>query len=114
MPFVGLKTNVEIGRERRAELARKLSSQTAGKLGKPESYIMAEVEAGTTLLFAATDEPAAYLTVASIGLQAQQCPELSEFFCDFLQDELGIPSERIYVDFRDIDGRMFGWNRKTF
>jgi hypothetical protein len=42
------------------------------------------------------------------------CAGLSRALCDFLKAELGIEPERVYIEFWDINKKMFGWNGGTF
>ena len=72
------------------------------------------IKPGTPLTFAGTDAPAAFARLKSIGLPRDRCPELSEEICGFIYQELGVPVDRIFIDFKDLDGSMFGWNGKTF
>jgi hypothetical protein len=40
--------------------------------------------------------------------------EYSEKICGYIQEELGIPKDRIFIDFTNLVGYMFGWSGKTF
>jgi phenylpyruvate tautomerase len=50
----------------------------------------------------------------SIGLPIESCPQLSEKICSFVEQQLGIPPNRIFIDFKDLAREMFGWDGKTF
>ncbi len=115
MPLLRLSTNQEMPTsEARADLLRQASQQTAELLGKPERYCMVTLETGISLLFAGSDEPAAFAELSSLGLAAAEAPRLSAGICDFLQEYLGVSPERVYVHFRDMDRAMWGHNRTTF
>jgi phenylpyruvate tautomerase PptA (4-oxalocrotonate tautomerase family) len=47
---------------------------------------------GKPLIFNGIEEPTVFAQLKSIGL----------------------PKDRVYIDFKDIKGKMFGWNGKTF
>jgi len=114
MPFIRVETNVQLGREDKQEFIKKFSGAAAGMLGKPESYVMVALDAEKALLFGGTNEPAAYVTLGSIGLAKETCPDLSSKLCTLMESDLSIPQNRIYIDFRDLEGKMFGFNGKTF
>ena len=44
----------------------------------------------------------------------EKCAELSDKLCAFVKVELGISPDRVYIEFWDINGKMFGWNGGTF
>jgi hypothetical protein len=50
----------------------------------------------------------------SISLTPESCAALSKSLCEFLNTELGVSPERAYVEFWNINGKMFGWNGGTF
>lgn len=55
------------------------------------------------MMFGGDAEAAAHIELKSIGLQKEKCPGFSKKICDFIEAELEVPSDRIYIDFRDID-----------
>lgn len=114
MPFIRIETNVEPGQKDQGELVKKISAAAAAMLGKPESYVMVALDAAKPLVFGGTNEPAAYVSLGSIGLAREGCAELSAGLCKLLESELSIPQNRIYIDFRNLDGKMFGFDGGTF
>ncbi|KAB1443419.1 phenylpyruvate tautomerase MIF-related protein [Pseudodesulfovibrio senegalensis] len=114
MPFCRLETNVVVGKEQTQTLVRGLSTLVADMLGKPEAYVMAVFEPGKELMFGGTDDPAAYVTLQSIGLPREKTPEFSAVMCAFLEDALSIAPDRVYIAFGDIDRPLMGWNSATF
>jgi hypothetical protein len=114
MPYFCIDTNqIQDSASTRA-LMKKASAFIAELLGKPESYVMVSIKPETPLTFAGTDDPAAFVRLKSIGLPRDRCPEFSEKICGFIHQELGVPMDRVYIDFKDIDRFLFGWNGKTF
>ncbi len=84
---------------------------------KPAAKIIATLSAikpGTPLIFAGSDEPTAFVRLKSIGLPKNRCSELSEKICGFVEQELKVPPNRVFIDFKDLARDMFGWNAKTF
>jgi phenylpyruvate tautomerase len=114
MPFIRVETNVSQDQEEKQQFIKRFSGAVAGMLGKPENYVMVALDAEKPLVFGGTGEPAAYVSLGSIGLSSASCPDLSAGICKLLESELSIPPNRIYIDFRDLDGKMFGYDGKTF
>jgi hypothetical protein len=75
---------------------------------------MIAVKPGTSLIFAGSNEPAAFVRLKSIGLPKERSTELSEKICGFVERELKVPPNRVFIDFKDLERGMFGWDGKTF
>lgn len=114
MPYLLLRTNQHTEHDSGQRLLTRLSATTAQLLGKPERYVMVSLEQGQAMLFAGDDAPCAYLELKSIGLPEDRTAELSATLCELIQAELGIPQERIYIEFADAARHMWGWNGTTF
>jgi len=114
MPYISIETNQPIDPASNQQLLKKTSAFIAELLGKPESYVMISIQPATPLIFGGSDEPAAFVRLKSIGLPQDRCPELSEKICRLIEQELGVPKDRIFIDFKDLARNMFGWNGKTF
>lgn len=114
MPLLTISTNISLDDESAQTLCSKASSHVASLLGKPESYVMVSLQAGTVMSFAGDDSPCAMLELKSLGLPENQTAAFSESLCDFLNQQAGIKPERIYIQFTGPDRHMWGWDRKTF
>ncbi|MDC0336127.1 phenylpyruvate tautomerase MIF-related protein [Pseudodesulfovibrio sp.] len=114
MPFIKVETNVTMDAAKSSDTAKALSALAADMLGKPEAYVLSIFEGGKALIFGGTDDPAAYVTVDSIGLAEDRTAEFSATLCSFLESALGIPGNRVYIAFGDIERHLFGWDSKTF
>ena len=112
MPVLNLHTNVSIADKE--SLLKEASSMVAEALGKPESYVMIQIEDGVAMSFAGTTGPLAYVELKSLGLSTHQTAALSETICGFISEKLGIDASRIYIEFASPERAMFGWNRSTF
>ncbi|BCS87729.1 phenylpyruvate tautomerase MIF-related protein [Pseudodesulfovibrio sediminis] len=112
MPFIKVETNISVDDVEGA--SRKLSALAVRLLGKPEQYVLAIMEPDKALLFGGTADPAAFVSLNSIGLPEDRTTELSQGICSFMQEIFGIPGERVYIAFQDIQRNMFGWNSGTF
>jgi phenylpyruvate tautomerase PptA (4-oxalocrotonate tautomerase family) len=114
MPYFSIETNQTIDQASNRDLMKKTSALIAELLGKPESYVMIAIKPETPLIFAGSDKPAAFVRLKSIGLPRERCPQLSEKICGFVEKELKVPPNRVFIDFKDLERDMFGWNAKTF
>lgn len=114
MPLLKLQTNSVMDADKQNALASKASQHVAGMLGKPERYVMVSIEHNPAMLFGGSDDPLAYLELKSIGLPESKTAELSQGLAKLLGEELGLPAERIYIEFADAPRSMWGWNGGTF
>ncbi len=114
MPYLLIQTNCSPDSATQAALIRHLSARLANWLGKPEQYVMVAIQPGTTMCFAGTSEPCAYLELKSIGLPESRIPDLSAQLSRAMADELGISTDRIYIEFSAAEPQWWGWNCSTF
>ncbi len=114
MPYLKIQTNQNILSSVEQTLLREASALVASELGKPESYVMVNIDPTRPMLFAGTDDPAAYMELKSIGLAGSQTKKLSSALCNLIHNKLDIPTERIYIEFADAPRSMWGWNNSTF
>ncbi|WP_020565206.1 phenylpyruvate tautomerase MIF-related protein [Methylosarcina fibrata] len=114
MPYLKLNTNISVGDDQTQPLLRQLSQLVADGTNKPESYVMVELADKKPLIFAGTDVPLAYLECKSIGLSGRQAKSLSASLCQLLDKQLGIPPERVYIEFSNCPAEFWGWNGSTF
>lgn len=114
MPYLRIQTNAPLGEEEKSRLLKTASGEIAGALGKPESYVMVAVEAGTPMSFAGSSDPCAYLELKSLGLPRSSTPDLSQMLCGLMETHCNIPPSRTYIEFVDPERSMWGWNSGTF
>jgi phenylpyruvate tautomerase PptA (4-oxalocrotonate tautomerase family) len=114
MPYLKIETNQRLDASAAQALLKKTSAFTAVLLGKPEKWIMVSLSHSVLVMFDGSTEAAAYVELKSISLNQEACAALSKSLCDFLNKELGVPQERVYIEFWSINGKMFGWNGGTF
>ena len=114
MPLLTITTNISLDGQASQALCSKASSHVADLLGKPESYVMVKLQAGATMSFAGDPSPCAMLELKSLGLPEQQTVEFSESLCDFINQQAGILTERIYIEFSGPERHMWGWDKRTF
>lgn len=114
MPLLRIETNISLDASCAQDLAAKAAQAVAGELGKPERYVMITVEAGTLVLMAGTAEPAAFLDLRSIGLPDGKTEPLSNALCALMESAIGVPPDRVYINFADVPRTHWGWNGGTF
>lgn len=116
MPLIKVQTSVTAPDKSVVEgLLKTLSAKLAQHLSKPESYVMTAFEPEVAMTFAGTFEPVCYVEIKSIGsMQPNQTKAMSQDFCQEISQTLGVPKNRIYIEFADATGTMWGWNGSTF
>lgn len=114
MPYLSIHTNVEIDGARQDNLLETASKTVASMLGKPESYVMVEIQESVAMSFGGSREPLAYLQLKSLGLPETSTADFSATLCGLIQAELGIDPGRIYIEFSGPARHMWGWDNRTF
>ncbi len=114
MPYLKITANKPIDAEQARTLLKAASQLAAKELGKPEAYMMVAAEAPAPMRFAGTDTPCAFLELRGIGLPRDRTGELSRLLCELVQARLGIPQDRVYINFADVAPNLWGWNGETF
>lgn len=114
MPLLALKTSARLSNQQRHDLLAPLSKIVAECIGKPERYVMILV-GEDAMMMAGDESPAAYADIRSIGgLNREVNRKLSERVCGLLQEQLGIPPDRVYLGFANVSAENWGWNEGTF
>ena len=114
MPLLKLETTVAISEDKQKALLSSLSKTVAETIGKPEQYVMVTISQAA---MAMSGKPgnAAFMDIRSIGgLSGDVNRKLSQQVCKLLNDSLGIPPDRVYLNFSDVDAGYWGWNGSTF
>lgn len=116
MPLIKIQSSTNnIEANQIQNLLTSLSAKLAQHLGKPESYVMTAFEQNINMTFAGTFEPVCYVEIKSIGnMSPNQTKAMSQDFCDEINQQLGVAPNRIYIEFADAKGSMWGWNGSTF
>ncbi len=115
MPYLSIQTQQAIDAETAQALCRRLSTQVAEWLGKPERYVMVAIAPPPIAMsFAGDEAPCAYIEFKSLGLPDGQTRELARRLCTALEDALGIDGARIYIEFASPERHHWGWNGTTF
>ena len=114
MPLLRLETTVVVSDEKRKGLLASLSKIVAETIGKPEDYVMVTVTPAAILMAGKPGE-AAFVDIRSIGgLDDDVNRQLSQKVCRLLNEILGVPQNRIYLNFTDVPASNWGWKGETF
>ncbi|MFL0788811.1 MAG: phenylpyruvate tautomerase MIF-related protein [Prochlorococcus sp.] len=111
MPLINVRTSLASVDDADG-LLKQLSKTLANETGKPETYVMTLLELGVPMTFAGSSEACAYVEIKSIG--ALKPKAMSAVFTALIEEWLGIPGNRIYLSFEDVDAGAWGWNGRTF
>lgn len=116
MPLIKVQSSISQPEKGTVEnLLSSLSARLAKHLGKPESYVMTAFESNIPMSFAGTFDPVCYVEIKSIGnMSSSQTKAMSKDFCSQISEKLDVDSDRIYIEFADAKGSMWGWNNSTF
>jgi phenylpyruvate tautomerase PptA (4-oxalocrotonate tautomerase family) len=114
MPLLKIQTNKPLETGAARSLAEAASAAVAGMLGKPERYVMVSVEHNPAMLFGGDDAPLAYLELKSIGLPENRTAQFSATLADLVEQQLGVPADRVYIEFADALRHLWGWDGGTF
>jgi phenylpyruvate tautomerase len=114
MPYLAIRTSQVVEDKKCAAVLQQASRLIAEKLSKPDEYVMVRLEPAARMVFAGTSEPAAFVELRAIDLPIDQTGELTRVLCDFIQSELKIPANRVFINLADVPANLWGWNGETF
>jgi len=98
-----------------AQMLKSFSTLLARELGKPERYVMVGLAPRLEMSFAGSREPACYAELKNVGrLPAEKVEHLSQVLCDAIAKTLAMPKDRIYIEFTNADGALWGFDGGTF
>src|SRR5208337_3246976 len=114
MPLLKLETTVTLADDKKTALLASLSKIVAGTIGKPEQYVMVTLSSAAVLMSGKPGD-AAFVDVRSIsGLNDNVNRQLAQKICAALKESLGVPPDRVYLNFTDFPAGNWGWNGDTF
>ncbi|KUF95615.1 Drug/Metabolite Transporter (DMT) Superfamily [Phytophthora nicotianae] len=93
------KSNVDVPTALRA-----LSKALSEALGKPEAYVMVQLDLDTPMIFQASDAPCAFIQIRSIGrIGPDLNPKTAASLTTMAAEALKIPADRIFLNLDDVD-----------
>jgi phenylpyruvate tautomerase len=114
MPLLKLETTVAVPDDQRQRLLTSLSHIVSETTGKPEQYVMITISSAAMLMAGKTGH-AAFVDVRGIGgLTDAVNRRLSQQVCQLVKDALGVASDRVYMNFTEVEAGHWGWDGSTF
>lgn len=93
------------------ELSRLLSQG----FEKPERWSMTCLVPNLSMTMGGQPAPSVFVAVRNVGkMTPDQTAMLSAEICARVSPALDVPADRIYVEFGDVAGYLWGWNGATF
>lgn len=109
MPFINVKTNCAVDKNKETAIKSKLGQAITAIPGKSETWLMVGIEPGYKLYFQGTDAPCAIADVSILGTaSASVLSDLTGRITDVISGELDIQPSRIYVKYSQHP--EWGWN----
>jgi len=116
MPLVRIVTSAAAEPGKADALLQELSRLLARELGKPEGYVMTCLDPpAARMTFGGSFDPACYVEVKNVGAFGPELTNrVSAAITERLAGALGVPPERIYIEFADARPHMWGHDGGTF
>ncbi len=113
MPFINVKTNVSVPKNKEEAVKSALGQAITDIPGKSEGWLMVGFEPDYPLYFKGTDSPAAMVQVSIYGKASENAMNtLTSHISGILNDNLGISADRVYVSYMLTEN--WGWNGSNF
>ena len=114
MPHLRIETSIAVDPSKIESLLAEAGKLAAEALGKSIDYVQVIFEDGKKMHFGGSSEPTAFVSLISLGVDAEQSVTLSTLFCEWLHDKLDINPARVFLVFHEHPRSHVGWNKKTF
>ncbi|MCD7826774.1 MAG: hypothetical protein LUH14_12565 [Clostridiaceae bacterium] len=114
MPFINSKVSVSMTPEKKETIKARLGEAITLVPGKSENWLMVGFEDAYDLYFQGNQSaPSAFVEVKLFGgASADVFNRMTGVICNIYQEELGIPKDRIYVKYEEVQN--WGWNGANF
>ncbi len=114
MPFIETKTNIKLTKETMENLKSRFAKATSDSFpGKTENWLMVEFCDDSVMYFGGTSDPCMIVNVEIFGHATDASyDKMTSAVCEIVEAECGIPADRIYVKYEEID--HWGWNGTNF
>jgi phenylpyruvate tautomerase PptA (4-oxalocrotonate tautomerase family) len=114
MPFIGSKVSVKTSKEKEENIKKRLGEAIELIPGKSETFLMVGFEDEYSLYFSGEKlEKGAFIEVKIFGKTSKEAYDnLTAEICNIYEDELGIPQNKIYVKYEEVEN--WGWNGRNF
>ena len=109
MPYIRVSTSVKI--EDKKKLLEEISILVSSLTNKSKRFVMAKLDDNLEMYFD-DERPCCFLEIKSIG--SLKPSEMAYPICSFIHEKIGIPMDKIYINFHDVPAEMWCWNGRTF
>ena len=109
MPYINVATSAKI--EDKKKLLNEISTLVSSLTNKSKRFVMAKLEENSEMYFD-DERPCCFLEIKSIG--SLNPSEMATPICNFVNEKMGIPLDKIYISFEDVPASMWAWNGRTF
>lgn len=104
MPFINVKTNVQLDSEKKLIIENKLSQAISLIPGKSDKYLMCALEDNISMMFHRdSDINLAFVEVKLLGSSTKDAyADLTAEICNILSDEAEVDGSNCYVKFEEV------------
>lgn len=111
MPYFSIETNKKT--EAKVQITKSATDFISELLNKPKKYIMISLKDQIEMRFAGKTDDVAFISLKSIRLP-ENSEDIYEPIFKFIEDNLGIHRNRVYIELIDLDPALFAHNGKSF
>lgn len=114
MPFINLKTSVDLSKEKEELLRQKLGKIIEIIPEKSEEWLMIGFEDSYKLHFKGEElSKGAFINVKIFGTTTKEIyAKLTKELCSLLEEVLEIPRDRVFITYDEVE--VWGWNGENF
>ena len=109
MPYIHISTSSKV--ENKKKLLEEFSILVSSLTNKSKRFVMTKLDDNREMYFDDQD-PCCFLEIKSIGSLTPS--DMAKPISDFVNEKIGIPSDKIYISFEDVPASMWAWNGRTF
>lgn len=113
MPYIATTTNVKLSENARNALKERMGEAIGLIPGKSEGWLMLSWRDGVPMAFQGKAAPCAVCEVKLFGAAPSECYDrLTGALCEMLEQEAGVPQNRVYVTYQEVE--HWGFNGSNF
>ena len=109
MPYINISTSAKV--DDKKKLLEEISILISSLTNKSKRFVMAKLEDNCEMYFN-DDAPSCFLEIKSIG--SLNPSEMARPISNFVFEKIGIPIDKIYISFENVQASLWAWNGRTF
>ncbi|MCB1232949.1 MAG: tautomerase family protein [Verrucomicrobiae bacterium] len=114
MPYLSVTTTKAIGGWHAKEFLHAASKLVAERLEKPESVVMTAIQQPQVMSLGGNDAPCAMIELSILAIDDSRIHDLYGALHAMAVQHLGLPGDRIFINFHDIPRGRWGCNGQVF